>query len=163
MKDRHDLLQGLRQTPNLLSELVRAIPEAKLDVRRGPGFWTIAEHVSHLAEVQAMLLERFQRFMNEEQPEFIPYIPQDDDKGLDAPVRMDLAAALEQFARYREKQVDLLESSDEAVWQKIGLHPEYERYSCHILVRHALMHDYWHMYRIEELWLARDPYLSKVQ
>jgi hypothetical protein len=25
------------------------------------------------------------------------------------------------------------------------------------------MHDFWHMYRIEELWLTRDGYLTKVE
>jgi hypothetical protein len=24
------------------------------------------------------------------------------------------------------------------------------------------MHDYWHMYRMEELWLARDAYLTRL-
>jgi len=28
------------------------------------------------------------------------------------------------------------------------------------LERHILMHDHWHMYRMEELWLTRDAYLQ---
>ena len=59
MQDTQYLLEGLSRTPTILSEFVRSIPEGKLDLRRGEGFWTIAEHVSHLAEVQPMLLERF--------------------------------------------------------------------------------------------------------
>jgi len=133
-----------------------------MDVRRGQGFWTIAEHVSHLAEVQPMLLDRFQRFVNEDHPEFVPYIP--NDKGDPAPpFRMEMTTALEQFVFYREKQLALLESVDDATWRKTATHPECEYYSFYILVRHTLMHDFWHMYRMEELWLTRDAYLTKVE
>jgi len=41
--------------------------------------------------------------------------------------------------------------------------PEYENYSLFILVRHILMHNHWHMYRMEELWLTRDAYLTKLE
>lgn len=75
MQDIHDLLETLRRSPNILTKFVHSIPESKLDVRRGEGFWTIAEHYSHLAQVQPMLLKRIERFMNEQMPEFVPYNP----------------------------------------------------------------------------------------
>lgn len=75
MENRAALLEGLRQAPAILSAFISDIPEDKLDRRRGDGCWTIAEHFSHLAQVQPMLLERIQRFIDEEHPEFIPYIP----------------------------------------------------------------------------------------
>jgi len=163
MQDVRDLLEGLRRTPTILSEFVKTIPEDKLDLRRGQGFWTIAEQVSHLAEVQPMLLDRFQRFMDEDHPEFVPYIPKDNQDTPDTPHRMSMTAALELFAQCRDKQLNLLESADGATWKKTATHPEYEIYSFYILVRHTLMHDHWHMYRMEELWLARDANLTKVE
>ncbi|MEW6111155.1 MAG: DinB family protein [Thermodesulfobacteriota bacterium] len=162
MQDIQDLLEGLRRTPLILSEFVKSIPEARLDARRGQGFWTIAEHISHLAQVQPMLLDRFQRFMDEDHPEFVPYIPKDNQDVPDTPLRMDMTAALEQFAHCRARQIDLLERADDATWKKTATHPEYELYSFYILVRHTLMHDHWHMYRMEELWLTRDAYLTKI-
>jgi hypothetical protein len=99
--------------------------------------------------------------MNEDHPEFFPYIPKDDQDAPDTPRRMDVTAALEQFARCRDKQLNLLEGADDATWKKTAVHPEYEIYSFYILVRHTLMHDYWHMYRMEELWLTKDAYLTK--
>ena len=163
MQDIRDLLEGLRRTPKVLSEFVKAIPEGKMDLRRGKGFWTISEHVSHLAQVQPMILERFQRFMNEDHPEFVPYIPGNSKDEPVFPPRIDMAAALEQFAHYRNKELALLEGADDITWQKIATHPEYEHYSLYILARHVMMHDYWHMYRIEELWLTRDAYLTKLE
>ena len=163
MKDTHELLEGLRRTPNVLSEFIKCIPEEKLTQRRGEGFWTIAEHVSHLAQVQQILLDRFDRFMNEDRPEFIPYIPNGEKAEPDTPELMKIAKALEQFKTYRDKQLECLTSADDITWQKTAIHPEYEHYSLYILTRHTLMHDYWHMYRMEELWLTRDAYLTKLE
>ena len=162
MKDIQDIIEGLRRSPGVLSGLVQGIPEGKLEVRRGEGFWTITEHVSHLAHVQPMLLERFQRFLNEDHPEFIPFLPEGSDEEPKSPPLLEINVALELFALYREKQLAVLENQDDAVWRKTGIHPEYEFYSLSILTRHVLMHDYWHMYRMEELWLTRDVYLTKV-
>jgi uncharacterized damage-inducible protein DinB len=162
MQDIQDLLEGLRRTPKILSEFVKTIPEGKMDLRRGEGFWTVAEHVSHLAQVQPMLLDRFQRFINEDHPEFVPYIPGNGKDEPDTPPRMNMTAAFEQFAQYRNKQLELLESANDIIWRRTATHPEYENYSLYILTRHTLMHDYWHMYRIEELWLTRDAYLTRL-
>lgn len=163
MRDLPDLLDGLRRSPNILAAFVKTIPEEILDVLRGDGFWTIAEHVSHLAQVQPMLLERFKRFMHEAHPEFVPYIPGDDEDEADTPERMDIQAALELFALSRKEQLLLLEKASDAIWQRTATHPEYEQYSLYILARHCLMHDHWHMYRMEELWLTKDMYLTRLE
>jgi hypothetical protein len=115
--------------------------------------------LNHLAQVQPMLLERLQRFMTEDHPKFIPYIPEDDDH--QTVVQLDTVSALEQISKYREQQVALLNGAEDATWKKTATHPEYEHYSLYILARHILMHDFWHMYRIEELWLTRDAFLTK--
>jgi len=162
MQDIPDLLDCLKRSGRILSEFVQTISADNMNLRRGEGFWTIAEHVSHLAQVQPMLLERLQRFMNEDRPEFIPYIPGEDEVE-DTPPLMEMTAALESFAHQREKQLALLEKADAAAWHKTGTHPEYELYSLYVLVRHILMHDHWHMFRMEELWLTRDAYLTKLE
>lgn len=163
MQDIADLLAGLGKSPGILSEFVKSIPEDKLNRRRGEGFWTIAEHVSHLAEVQPMLFDRFRRFMEEEHPQFVPFIPGKAGDEPVAPACMSVPAALLQFGEYRRKQLLLLEKADATVWQRMATHPEYDLYSLYILARHVLMHDHWHMYRIEELWLTKDAYLTKLE
>jgi len=160
MKDIAALLDGMKRAPEVLSAFVETIPEEKLDLRRGEGFWTVAEHVSHLAHVQPMLLERLERFRSEEHPVFVPYIPGDGEEEPDTHLRMAVGEALAQFEDYRARQVALLEKAGKDVWQRTAAHPEYESYGFYILVRHILMHDYWHMYRMEELWLTRDDYLT---
>jgi uncharacterized damage-inducible protein DinB len=147
----------------VLSGLVKTIPEEKMDLRRGDGFWTVAEHVSHLAQVQPMLLGRLQRFMNEARPEFVPFIPDASGQEPDIPQPVATGSALQQFSEVREQQLSLLAGADDTIWQRKATHPEYAHYSLYILARHILMHDYWHMYRMEELWLTRDAYLTRLE
>lgn len=163
MQDISDILESLRRVPNILSQFVQSVPVGKLDNRRGEGFWTVAEHFSHLAQVQPILLERLKRFMIEDQPEFIPFIPGAAKEESDTPPRMAATEALEQFADVRGRQLQLLESADAATWAKTATHPEYDEYSLYILTRHILMHDHWHMYRMEELWLTKDAYLTRLE
>lgn len=162
MNDIPDLLDGLGRSGHILSQFVNTIPADKMNLRRGEGLWTIAEHVSHLAQVQPMLLERLQRFMNEDRPEFVPYIPGGDETETEPPY-MEQNAALESFMHHRKEQITLLEKAVDTDWQKTATHPQYELYSLYILVRHMLMHDHWHMYRMEELWLTRDAHLTKLE
>jgi hypothetical protein len=162
MQDIPDLLETLRRAPKILSQFVQSIPENKLDLRRGEGFWTVAEHLSHLAQVQPMLLHRLERFANEECPEFIPYLPPGAMKGPDTPPRMDIKAALDEFEHNRTRQLQFLENAEGTLWKKRASHPEYDEYSFYILTRHILMHDHWHMYRMEELWLMRDAFLTRL-
>ena len=161
MTDRNDILEGLRRSGPILAAFIESVPAAQMNRRRGDGAWTIAEHTGHLAQVQPMLLERIRRFRNEAHPRFEPYLPASD-ADEDRPVVMTSDEALEAFNRYRDQQIAELASADDATWEKIARHPEYMRYSLYILARHILMHDHWHMYRMEELWLTRDAYLTKL-
>lgn len=161
MVDYADLLEGLRRAPKVLSEFVSTIPEDQFDLRRKNGFWTLAEHISHLAQVQPMMLDRLQRFRSEDHPQFIPYLPGDGEDEPDTPECMPIKTALAQFTSVRNQQLTLLGGADDKTWKKQATHPEYDQYSFYILTRHILMHDYWHMYRMEELWLTKDSYLTK--
>lgn len=154
------IAKGLGQTGIILSDFVNSMPEEDLERRRGDGFWTVADHARHLADVQPMLFERLRLFSEEEKPVFKPYIPSGDEVRPAEPIQFDLDVILEKFDTWREKQIELLKSLPDAVWERSAQHPEYTRYTPYILARHILMHDHWHMYRMEELWLTRDDYLT---
>ena len=94
MKDIPDLIDGLNRSANVLSTFVRTIPDDKQNRRRGEDCWTIAEHVRHLAQVQPMLLERLQRFRDEDHPAFVPYIPGEGEEESDTPEVMPVDAAM---------------------------------------------------------------------
>jgi len=154
-----DVMQrNLADAPILLKDLLRQIPPSLLKVRRHPERWSIHEHTCHLADVQPLLYDRFLTFKNADHPVFQPFLPGTnvDDSHL---LTMDLQAALHTFTLERARLLDQLETFTEADWRKQASHPEYNVYTPEILLRHVLMHDYLHMYRIEELWLTREGYL----
>ena len=75
---------------------------------------------------------------------------------------MELNEALAIFFEKRKELISLVSSEDESIWIKKAEHPEYQIYTPYIMLRHRLMHDHFHMYRIEELWLTNEEYLRKI-
>ncbi|MGD9016393.1 MAG: DinB family protein [Desulfobacterales bacterium] len=159
MDDREALFDGLENSIPIISAFVQSVSKEDLDRRRKPDIWTVAEHVRHLADVQPMLCKRIMAFQEEEAPRFAPFFPGDDEPSFDR-IKVDVDAALDAFATWRGKQLLLLRSMAPIAWEKRGEHPEYRAYTLPILTRHILMHDHWHMYRMEELWLTRDAFFS---
>ena len=158
MNDRAVLIDGLSNSPLILKEFLKQIPKEELKVRRIPGKWSIHENACHLAIAEEMIFERFQRFEADAKPTFNPYIPGKTTPSDDL-IDLDLEACLKGYQHIRSEMVKLLESYSEDIWAKKGTHPQYKQYDAHILMRHTLMHDHFHMYRIEELWLTNDGYL----
>lgn len=157
MHDVAQLLISLEQVPAILGQFIADVPAARLRERRREGAWTIEEHAVHLAECQPMLAGRIRRILAEDDPELVPFIP---DMSTPPAPRMTLDAALALFAAERASQVALLRAATPADWRRTARHPEYEAYGLHILARHTLVHDHWHLYRMEELWILRDAFLA---
>ncbi len=156
------ILGTLELAPAILEDFVKGIPQTALTVARRTGFWTIEQHVFHLADVQPMLYGRLCRFRDEEHPDFVPFIP---GSGTPQPAETKVKSIFEAFELFRDlraQTVDLARSLPQAVWSRSGTHPEYRSYTAAILLRHIMMHDHWHMYRIEELWLTNDEYLTEL-
>ena len=155
MKELKKVIAGLEQTPSLLKEMLSEIPSALMKKRRIPGKWCIHEHAVHFAKVQKMLNERLKRFMTEESVEIVPYVP-----GASTPadelIKADLKASLKEFSQDRKTFIRMLARLKPKDWRKQARHPQFTRYTPYIMIRHLLLHDYTHMYRIEELWLTKE-------
>ena len=145
----------LRNNIAMLESLIGAVE--KPSEPRGPEHWSIAQHLAHIASTQEMLFHRLEAFLENERPRFVPFFPEDEgpDKS-GQPVEV----LLNEFAEWRRKQIEIIEGAGEEIWQREADHPEYTRYGFEILVRHIALHDYFHMYRMEELWNTRDEYLT---
>lgn len=153
-------MEVLEKAPDFLEELIEKIPEKRLKIRRKPGKWSIHEHACHLSDSQKMILDRFQTFKEVKNPEFTPFIPGTDDTPDDHLSNMDLQKALRDFRTDRNNMLKLLDTFTEDDWQNQASHPEYEKYNPKLFLRHVMLHDQFHMYRIEQLWLTRDEYLN---
>jgi uncharacterized damage-inducible protein DinB len=156
------ILHALEGSMTIFPNLLRSIPAESLDTKRREGFWSLREHAAHLAEVQPMALERMRRILTEDVPEFVPFIPDQEAKA-DKPPLPPVEEIITSFKSGRKQQLDMLKNASPEDWKRTAVHPEYEQYGLFIFARHTLMHDHWHMYRMEELWLTRDEYLSRLE
>jgi uncharacterized damage-inducible protein DinB len=151
-------LETLRSLPAVVEPYFRDIPHDRLDRRRTPDAWTLREHLYHLGAVQPMLLGRMKLLRDSPQPEVVPYFPQNEPALADRYPSVD--AAFAQYRALRQEQMALLEALTPEQWSRPAVHPEYERYDLGLVVHHLVFHEYWHFYRIEELWLTRDAFLT---
>ena len=152
------MIRNLADGPPLLKDLLSSIPEEFYKVRRIREKWTIHEHICHLSEVESMMYDRLLTLKNTDYPAFQPFLPGTNvhDGHL---MDMNLDEAIYRYTTQRNDTVQLAHSLDEQDWQKEAAHPEYEHYTAKILLRHMLMHDHLHFYRIEQLWLTREAFL----
>ena len=151
------LIKTLNNTPEIISNYVLTIPESDLEIKRGKDFWTIKEHIIHLEYVQDILHERILLFKNEELPIVKPYFPKNEKINNKF---KNINEILNSYKLKRNKQLELLRQLDDSDLVKEAKHDEYKKYNIEIILNHILFHDYWHMYRIEELWLTKDEYLT---
>lgn len=152
------IFRGLEASPVLLRNLLASVPPARMKQRRIAGKWSIHEHACHLATIHPMLIGRLERFRNEASPEIKPFLPGDTDPDDDL-IHRDLAASLDEFESGRRDLIAAGRLLSPEILRRKARHPEYDEYTPYILLRHVLMHDHLHMYRIEELALTTDAYL----
>ena len=159
MKDINQILSCLEHSPVLLRNLLTQISPELYKVRRIKNKWSIHEQACHIATGdQIGFIDRLNLFINEPKPIITPL------SGESFPanylIKMDLAEALEMFVEKRKELLSLAKSVDSTIWDKKAEHPEYKIFTPYIMLRHRLLHDHFHMYRIEELWLANPEYLT---
>jgi hypothetical protein len=76
-------------------------------------------------------------------------------------VKYSVKELLQRFCELRDEQIELLKNVTEDIWEKEGIHEEYKKYTFEILVRHATLHDSFHMWRMEELWIENENLIKE--
>ena len=151
------LVRQLDENRKTLKSLIALIDSDRQTAVFYEGQWTVKEHVKHLVMTQALLKRRIQLFIENEHPEITPYHPENDEIDSSG----DIDDYIGQFCALREEQLELLRSAPETVFDRTGSHPGYEKYSFLILVRHIVLHDQFHLYRIEDLGLAKPDFIER--
>jgi len=157
----NDKLEIMGQTPDILNELLDEVPDYILKTRRIKNKWSIHEHVCHLYESQKMMIKRFRVFKSTNNPKFVPYLPGSPETPDNNLQKMDMQMCKTGFKKDRNELITFLQTFTEVDWENRGGHPEYKVFTPAIFLRHIMMHDHFHMYRIEELWLTSEEFLPK--
>ncbi len=159
MNELKKIVTNLKYSPLFLENLIYNISEEVLKTRRKKNRWSAHEHACHVCIGEKYSFhKRFKLFQNEENPIFEPV------SGNDFPddfyLNLNISDCLNEFKLLRDKTIKLIKKSNGELLHKNASHPEYIKYTPLIMIKHLLMHDYFHFYHIEELLLAREGCLE---
>lgn len=144
------ILNALEQTPRLLNELISEIDPNLYKKNIIQGKWSIHEHATHVAVGDLYgFQKRLHQFKEIDKPIFEPLSGDDFEK--DFFIDLDLHSSLQDFFEIRKQTIALAKDFDQKEWSKVAAHPEYKTYSPYIMLRHLLMHDHVHLYKIEDM------------
>lgn len=158
--NRDAVIRALSLTPDILEGYTAKVETEQWDKIRGEATWTLRDHLRHLALAQPFLHRRLALFRDTTRPSIAPHNPGDEERpGNEKRAPMEWVSL---FRSWRDRQLGLLAALPDEVWEREADHPEYNRYTPDILVHHIHYHDYFHLYRMEELWLVKDGYLTTI-
>jgi len=72
-------------------------------------------------------------------------------KALDFFLKLDVNKSIDEFYKIRQNTIALAREFSQNDWNKLAIHPEYKKYTPYIMLRHLLMHDHSHLYKIEDM------------
>lgn len=149
-RDFETILDALGETPRLLKELIDEIEPELYKQRIIEGKWSIHEHATHVAVGDVYgFQKRLEEFREQVKPTFEPLSGDNFDK--DFFINLNLKETLNNFFTIRHQTIELAKSFDSNDWNKLAIHPEYKTYTPYIMLRHLLMHDHNHLYKIEDM------------
>lgn len=146
---RNYLLSGLTGTPTVLEHLSTQISPEAWDRRPVENRFTLREIYAHMAEWDAVWLERLATALESDDPRF-----PDRDPGQMA-IDNDYASAdpsqcLDQFRVRRSELLQRLKGMSSGGWGRQGEHPERGTVTIEDLIVTALGHDAYHVAQIAE-------------
>ena len=149
-KEIETLLNALNETPRLLKELISEIEPKLYKKKIIKGKWSIHENATHIAIGDIYgFQKRLMDFKEKENPIIEPLSGDNFDKNFF--IELNLGTSVEDFFEIRQKTIELAKEFNEHDWNKLAVHPEYKTYTPYIMLRHLLMHDHSHLYKIENM------------
>ena len=150
------ILNALQETPRILKELISEIDPSLYKKELVKGKWCIHEQATHVAVSDIYGFQnRLKGFKLLEKPIIEPLSGDNFDK--DFFIKLDLKQSIDNFFEIRQTTISQARSFNQNDWNKIAIHPEYKTYTPYIMLRHLLMHDHSHLYKIEDMGFGVGP------
>ena len=127
-----------------LVALVSALSDEQIDYRLGAEEWSIREILAHLLDDEIYVMRtRLERIIKEEAPDLAPH---DENRNKTRDAREELLA---DFDLQRRASLGILHMLRDSDWARIGVQPEYGRFTAEEWVAHWAEHDTVHLRQIE--------------
>lgn len=144
------ILKALNETPRILKELINEIEPDLYKKKIIKGKWSLHEHATHVAVGDIYgFQKRLEEFKQKDQPVFEPLSGDNFDDNFF--IELNLEKIIDEFFEIRKATIELAKGFNDNDWNKTAVHPEYKTYTPYIMLRHLLMHDHAHMYKVEDL------------
>jgi hypothetical protein len=138
------------QLQDFLAITLGGVSAETLSARPIPGKWSAHEQLAHLARYHQIFLQRIDRILSEQVPEFPRYRAEDDPEwpawtGLPTP------QLLVRISSMRAKLMARLRSLSKEDFARMGVHPKFGAMSLSMWLEFFLVHEAHHLYMVLQL------------
>lgn len=144
------ILNALSETPRLLKELISEIDPKLYKKKIIEGKWSIHENATHIAVGDIYIFQKMLKDFKEKQKPTFESLS-GENFAEDFFIELDLKKSINDFFEIRQRTIELAKEFNSNDWNKLAIHPEYKTYTPYIMLRHILMHDHNHLYKIEDM------------
>jgi uncharacterized damage-inducible protein DinB len=138
------------QLQDFLTVTLSGVSPETLSARPIPGKWSAHEQLAHIARYHQIFLQRIDRILAEQAPEFSRYRAEDDPEW---PAWSSLPAPqlFVRISSMRAKLMARLRSLTEEDFERTGVHPKFGEMSLSLWLEFFLVHEAHHLYVVLEL------------
>jgi len=138
------------QLQDFLAVTLSGVSAETLSARPIPGKWSAHEQLAHLARYHQIFLQRIDRILSEQAPEFPRYRAEDDTEW---PAWMSLPTpqVLVQISSMRAKLMALLRALTDEDFERNGVHPKFGTMNLSLWLEFFLVHEAHHLYVVLQL------------
>lgn len=140
------ILERLRSQHLGIFQLVNDLQEEDLREKK-ENEWSMQEHLVHLAVYQPRFVHRLQDILNQESPEFEPYIPHHDPLFQEY-LQMDWYDVWLRLVERRDDLIRVITALQPSQLQRIGIHARYGKMTLLEWIEFFLLHESHHTYKI---------------
>ena len=128
-----------------MSVTLNGVSAESLNAKPISGKWSAHEQLAHLARYHQIFLQRIDRILTEQAPEFPRYRAEDDPEW-PAWTSLSTSQLLVRISSMRAKLMARLRSLNEEDFARIGVHPKFGAMSLSLWLEFFLVHEAHHLY-----------------
>ncbi|HEV8491090.1 MAG TPA: DinB family protein [Candidatus Angelobacter sp.] len=138
------------QLQDFLDAALQDVPLETLSASAVPGKWSAHEQLAHLARYHQIFLQRIDRILAEEAPEFPRYRAEDDPEW-PAWTNLPTPQLLVRISSMRAKLMARLRSLSKEDFERTGVHSKFGALSLSLWLEFFLVHEAHHLYVVLQL------------
>lgn len=138
------------QLQDFLAITLSGVSAETLSAKPIPGKWSAHEQLAHLARYHQIFLQRIDRILSEQSPEFPRYRAEDDPEW-PAWSGLPTQQLLVRLSSMRAKLMARLRSLTDEDFERTGVHPKFGAMSLSLWLEFFLVHEAHHLYVVLQL------------